>query len=630
MCANEHEDLSDRAVWLADGRHVFGPLEEKLWARDIVEFVGFVVRSARGDPFRLDLHLEVPSVDESGIFRFAEIRSDVFFQNADDISGRAFKGLVIRKPFAEADPLGHDGLAERFVEQVLRLLWQIIFEDRVGRDKVVEVLKRGRQKRGRLLNPFPLDRQHRVAEVKAKSRLHWLSAEEVGILFLPINKCLRFPLLPFKLHLLHGIGVKSRCARSAGGGCLELGENRGFCAGLGLLLLLFDRFEFFENRIGVRSRDVLRARGGIYKQGKETDEEEETRVHTTATVPLPRGCVNHKCIAGEFELIHNLRMDYLARARRVIEIEIEEAASVARRLDEDFSRAIELIKSRVESRGKVVVVGVGKSGHIGEKIAATLTSTGSPAVVLNSLNALHGDLGVVSEGDVVIALSYSGETDELVAILPAFVRLGIPVIAITGGRDSVLAKCAAVVLDVTVSQEACPLNLAPTSSTTAMLVVGDALAMTLLEARGFRKEDFARFHPGGTLGRSLMLRVHQIMRGVEDLVILHSEGTVLEAVQGMTAKRAGAAVVVDESGRLLGIFTHGDFARHFPDHPTIGSLPVGTFMTRDPVTIPGDKLAAEVLQTLEHHRIDDLVVVDAGNRPIGIVDSQDLSRLKIL
>jgi len=353
-------------------------------------------------------------------------------------------------------------------------------------------------------------------------------------------------------------------------------------------------------------------------------------VHTTATVPLPCGCVNHKCIAGEFELIHNLRMDYLARARRVIEIEIEEAASVARRLDEDFSRAIELIKSRVESRGKVVVVGVGKSGHIGEKIAATLTSTGSPAVVLNSLNALHGDLGVVSEGDVVIALSYSGETDELVAILPAFVRLGIPVIAITGGRDSVLAKCAAVVLDVTVSQEACPLNLAPTSSTTAMLVVGDALAMTLLEARGFRKEDFARFHPGGTLGRSLMLRVHQIMRGVEDLVILHSEGTVLEAVQGMTAKRAGAAVVVDESGRLLGIFTHGDFARHFPDHPAIGSLPVGTFMTRDPVTIPGDKLAAEVLQTLEHHRIDDLVVVDAGNRPIGIVDSQDLSRLKIL
>jgi arabinose-5-phosphate isomerase len=323
-------------------------------------------------------------------------------------------------------------------------------------------------------------------------------------------------------------------------------------------------------------------------------------------------------------------MDYLARARRVIEIEIEEAARAAGRLNGDFIRAVDLIKAAVENSGKVVVVGVGKSGHIGEKIAATLTSTGSPAVVLNSLNALHGDLGVVTEGDVVIALSYSGETDELVAILPAFVRMGLPVIAITGGGESVLAKCAAAVLDVTVSQEACPLNLAPTSSTTAMLMVGDALAMTLLEARGFRKEDFARFHPGGRLGRSLLLRVREIMRGAGDLVVLSPSVTVLEAVQAMTAKRAGAAVVVDESGRLVGIFTHGDFARHFPSHRDIGALPVGEFMTREPVTIPGDKLAAEVLQTLEHHRIDDLVVIDDSNRPIGIVDSQDLTRLKIL
>jgi len=323
-------------------------------------------------------------------------------------------------------------------------------------------------------------------------------------------------------------------------------------------------------------------------------------------------------------------MDYLARARRVIAIELEEAAAAAARIDEDFNVALRLVKAAVENRGKVIIVGVGKSGHIGEKIAATLTSTGSPAVVLNSLNALHGDLGVVNEGDVVIALSYSGETEELIAILPAFVRMGLPVIAITGGKESTLAKCSAAVLDVTVSQEACPLNLAPTSSTTAMLVIGDALAMTLLEARGFRKEDFARFHPGGSLGRALLLRVSQIMRSVDELVILTVSATVLEAVQGMTAKRAGAAVVVDDAGRLLGIFTHGDFARHFPNHPTIGSLPVGNFMTQNPVTIPSDKLAAEVLQTLERHRIDDLVVVDAENRPIGIVDSQDLTRLKIL
>jgi len=323
-------------------------------------------------------------------------------------------------------------------------------------------------------------------------------------------------------------------------------------------------------------------------------------------------------------------MDYLERARRVFEIELQEAAAVAGRLDSDFGKAVELVRTAVERKNKVVVVGVGKSGHIGEKIAATLTSTGSPAVVLNSLNALHGDLGVVADGDVVLALSSSGETEELVAILPAFARMGVPIIAITGARDSTLAKCAAAVLDVGVSQEACPLNLAPTSSTTAMLILGDALAMTLLECRGFRKEDFARFHPGGSLGRALLLRVHQIMRSAEDLVVLHPEATVLEAVQAMTARRAGAAVIVDPDGTLAGIFTHGDFARHFPDHPGIGTRMVGEFMTRKPVTIPGDKLAAEVLQILERHRIDDLVVVDPTNRPIGLVDSQDLTRVKIL
>lgn len=323
-------------------------------------------------------------------------------------------------------------------------------------------------------------------------------------------------------------------------------------------------------------------------------------------------------------------MDYLERARRVFDIELQEAAAVCERLDEDFARAVDLIKNAVENRGKVVVLGVGKSGHIGEKIAATLTSTGSPAVVLNSLNALHGDLGVVADGDVVLALSYSGETEELLAVLPAFARMGLPILAITGGRDSTLAKSAAAVLDVKISQEACPLNLAPTSSTTAMLILGDALAMTLLEARGFQKEDFARFHPGGSLGRSLLLRVHQIMRPSTELVILTPEDTVLDAVQGMTARRAGAAVIISGDGKLAGIFTHGDFARHFPKNPDIGPRKVGEFMTKNPVVIPGDKLAAEVLQILEQHRIDDLVVVNEANEPIGIVDSQDLTRLKIL
>ncbi|MFZ4776020.1 MAG: KpsF/GutQ family sugar-phosphate isomerase [Terrimicrobiaceae bacterium] len=323
-------------------------------------------------------------------------------------------------------------------------------------------------------------------------------------------------------------------------------------------------------------------------------------------------------------------MDYLERARRVFDIELQEAAAVCARLAGDFERAVEIIKNAVETKGKVVVLGVGKSGHIGEKIAATLTSTGSPAVVLNSLNALHGDLGVVADGDVVLALSYSGETEELLAVLPALARMGVQILAITGDAASTLARASAAVLDVKVSQEACPLNLAPTSSTTAMLILGDALAMTLLEARGFQKEDFARFHPGGSLGRSLLLRVHQIMRPASELVILSPHNTVLEAVQGMTVRRAGAAVIVSGEGKLAGIFTHGDFARHFPETPEIGPRNVGDFMTRNPITIPGDKLAAEVLQILEQHRIDDLVVVNEANEPIGIVDSQDLTRLKIL
>ncbi|HRJ73932.1 MAG TPA: KpsF/GutQ family sugar-phosphate isomerase [Terrimicrobiaceae bacterium] len=323
-------------------------------------------------------------------------------------------------------------------------------------------------------------------------------------------------------------------------------------------------------------------------------------------------------------------MDYLSLARKAIEIELTEVQQMAARLDGRFETAVRLIQSAVENRGKVVALGVGKSGHIGEKIAATLTSTGSPAVVLNSLNALHGDLGVVSDGDVILALSYSGETDELINILPALARFDVKILAMTGGANSTLAKAADCVLDVAVSQEACPLNLAPTSSTTAMLVLGDALAMVLLEARGFNKEDFARFHPGGQLGRALLLKVSQIMRGEELLAKVTRETPVVEVIRTMTRLRSGAAVVIGPGGALAGIFTHGDFARHFPTTPEIGSRPVGDFMTASPITISGDRLAAEVLSILQKHRIDDLVVVNDLGQPIGVVDSQDLSRLKIL
>jgi len=323
-------------------------------------------------------------------------------------------------------------------------------------------------------------------------------------------------------------------------------------------------------------------------------------------------------------------MDTLGRARRVLSVEISELERLAGRLDEHFTHAVKLLREAIERRGKIVVLGVGKSGHIGEKIAATLTSTGAPAVVLDSLNALHGDLGVISDGDVILTLSYSGETEELLRVLPALARFSVKKVSLTGNPSSTLAKASDVVLDVSVSQEACPHNLAPTSSTTVMLALGDALAMVLLEERGFTRDDFARFHPGGNLGRSLLLRVRDIMRGDEESAVVKTTDPVIEVLKVLTEKRAGAALVVDGKGLLAGIFTHGDFARRFPTDPTIGTRAVSEVMTANPVTIDADKLAAEVLVVLEQHRIDDLVVTDAGGKPLGVVDSQDLSRLKLL
>src|SRR2546426_5927275 len=246
-------------------------------------------------------------------------------------------------------------------------------------------------------------------------------------------------------------------------------------------------------------------------------------------------------------------MDYLEKARRVFDVEILELQRLRQRLGDDFSRAVALIKDAVDARGKVVVVGVGKSGHIGGKIASTLTSTGSPAVVLDSLNALHGDLGMVADGDVVLALSTSGETEELIRILPAIARFQVKIIAICGDPNSTLAQNAHLLLDVNVEQEACPLNLAPTSSTTVMLALGDALAMVLLEARGFNKEDFAKFHPAGMVGRSLLMRVHQIMRPPEAMAIVSTDTTIRDVLKAMTSVRAGAAVVTDQDKQLLGI-----------------------------------------------------------------------------
>lgn len=313
-----------------------------------------------------------------------------------------------------------------------------------------------------------------------------------------------------------------------------------------------------------------------------------------------------------------------------MELEAAEVQSLERRLDQSFSSAVERLKLCVDSRAKVVVCGVGKSGCVGEKIAATLNSTGCPAVVLHATNALHGDLGVFSEGDLLLLLSYSGETDELLAILPAAARLGVDVIAMTGKPSSTLGKAASIVLDVHVSREACPLELAPTSSTTVMMALGDALAMVLLEARGLTKDDFARYHPSGSLGRSLLLRVSDVMRGLNQIAVVSPPMSVREVLASMNRHRAGAAVAVDTDGRVCGVFTHGDFARFYQTTPNLGDELVERFLTRSPICIGSDRLAAEVLRILEKHNVDDIVVVDGDQKPVGVVDSQDLARWRLV
>ena len=324
------------------------------------------------------------------------------------------------------------------------------------------------------------------------------------------------------------------------------------------------------------------------------------------------------------------RMDYLARARYVIDTEVDGLRRMADGLDAGLIEAVKILQHTLEHRGKIVVVGVGKSGNIGHKIAATLNSTGATAVVLDSQNALHGDLGLLSDGDAVLALSYSGETRELMDLLPFIKRFDVKLIALTGTPGSTLSRFSEVTLDTSVEREACPLNLAPTSSSTAMLVMGDALAMVLLESRGFTEEDFARFHPGGSLGRALLTRVSDIMRADTALPTVAEDGNVFAALDSMNRARAGACLILKPDGSLAGIFTHGDFARSFRNDPLLGEKSVAKLMTRHPITVRADALAVEVLKTIGQNRIDDIVVLDVEGKPVGLIDTQDLARLKIV
>ena len=323
-------------------------------------------------------------------------------------------------------------------------------------------------------------------------------------------------------------------------------------------------------------------------------------------------------------------MDFEAKARAVIGMEADSLRDMASRIGPDFGEAVRLIQSSLEARGKVVIVGVGKSGNVGHKIAATLNSTGATSVVLNSQNALHGDLGLLSDGDVVIALSYSGETGELLGLIPFLRSFDVKVIALCGKADSSLSRSADVSLDTSVSREACPLNLAPTSSSTAMMVMGDALAMVLLEARGFSEEDFARYHPGGSLGRALLLKVGDVMRRQEKMPTVPLSASVIDAVAEMNRSRAGACLILGETGKLAGIFTHGDFARGYEKDAAIGALPIADLMTRNPICLTEDSLAVEAVKKVGEKRIDDIVVVNAEGKPVGLIDAQDLARLKLV
>jgi len=317
----------------------------------------------------------------------------------------------------------------------------------------------------------------------------------------------------------------------------------------------------------------------------------------------------------------------LALAHQTFEIEAQALLGLKARQGEAFARACETM---LECRGRVVVMGMGKSGHVGRKIAATLASTGTPAMFVHPGEASHGDLGMVTPNDVVLAISNSGEVDELAVILPALKRVGVALIAMTGRSESSLAQHADIVLSSAVDQEACPMNLAPTASTTAQMALGDALAVALLDARGFREEDFARSHPGGALGRKLLTHVHDLMRTGDALPVVTPETGFTDMMREMGAKGLGAAAITDADGRVLGIFTDGDLRRCIEQGRDLRGVKAGEVMHRTPKTVRPEALAVDAADLMEEARITLVLVVDAERRLVGALNSNDLMRAKVI
>lgn len=315
------------------------------------------------------------------------------------------------------------------------------------------------------------------------------------------------------------------------------------------------------------------------------------------------------------ELISSIKI-----AKGVLEIEAEAIQSLIQHLDEKFEKAIELLLS---CRGRVIVTGMGKPGIIGRKISATLASTGTPSLWLHPAEAIHGDLGMVVKDDIVIAISNSGETEEIRKLLPTIKKIGAKLIAFTGNLKSTLAEYSDVALYVGVEKEACPFDLVPTASTVASLALGDAIAIVLMQKRGFRPEEYAFYHPGGSLGKRLLLKVEDIMRTGSAVPFVTGDMLIKDVLFAITEARAGAAAVVDDN-KLVGVFTDGDLRRSIEKEPNVTAMKVSSFMTKKPVTITQDKLATEALRIIKERRIDELIVVDKDGHPIGFVDEKDL------
>jgi arabinose-5-phosphate isomerase len=321
----------------------------------------------------------------------------------------------------------------------------------------------------------------------------------------------------------------------------------------------------------------------------------------------------------------------IERAKKVLRIEAEAIAALIERIDDSFGKAVQMI---LNCKGRVVVTGMGKSGLIGKKIAATLASTGTPALFLHPAEGIHGDLGMVMRGDTVIALSNSGETDELSRMLPSLKRLGIEIIALTGNVDSTLAKNSDVIINVGVKEEACPLGLAPTASTTAALAMGDALAVALLDKRGFREEDFACFHPGGALGKKLLLRVRDLMHTGDAVPVVAEATLIKDAIFEISSKKMGITAVVDAAGKLVGVISDGDLRRWMEKTEKTGenllAKKAADIMTANPKVANKDSLAAEAVSIMERHSITCLIVTDPGKKPEGVIHLHDLLKAGVV